>query len=165
MGPVVVRRYLLKDDAAQARRAEQLRTQAEARQRDRRSRSAASGTCSKSSSGEQIAISAPRELLIPCTTGTKLAARFRSPDLDARDLRRRRTRSVAMTTRGFLTTRFGAYHHRGVPREDTELTHVGPDTPCGEYLRRFWQPICFADDLRDVPRRVTILGEELVVFR
>src|SRR5438093_949314 len=71
-----------------------------------------------------------------------------------------------MTTRGsFLTTRFGGYQHRDVPQEDTELTHVGPGTPCGEYLRRFWQPVCFADELRDVPRRVTILGEELVAFR
>ena len=33
-----------------------------------------------------------------------------------------------MTTRGsFLTTRFGAYHHREVPQEDAELTHVGPN--------------------------------------
>jgi phenylpropionate dioxygenase-like ring-hydroxylating dioxygenase large terminal subunit len=71
-----------------------------------------------------------------------------------------------MTTRlPFLTTRFGAYHHRSVPAEDAELTHIGPGTPCGEYFRRFWQPICFSDDLRDVPLRVTILGEELVVFR
>ena len=71
-----------------------------------------------------------------------------------------------MTTRSpFLTTRFGAYHHRGVPAEDTELTHIGPGTPCGEYFRRFWQPVCFSHDLRDVPRRVLILGEELVVFR
>ena len=70
-----------------------------------------------------------------------------------------------MTRASFLTTRYGAYYHRDVPREDTELTHVGPRTPCGEYFRRFWQPICFSDDLRDVPVHVTILGEELVVFR
>ncbi len=65
----------------------------------------------------------------------------------------------------FLNTRFGGYYHRDVPKEDAELTRVGPDTPCGEYLRRFWQPICFSDDLRDVPLRVTILGEDLVAFR
>jgi len=65
----------------------------------------------------------------------------------------------------FLRTSFGGYHHRQVPQEDTELTHVGPDTPCGEYLRRYWQPVCFSDDLGDVPLRITILGEELVVFR
>jgi phenylpropionate dioxygenase-like ring-hydroxylating dioxygenase large terminal subunit len=71
-----------------------------------------------------------------------------------------------MPTRApFLRTRFGGYHHRGVPGEDTELTHVGPGTPCGEYLRRYWQPICFSDDLGDLPQRIRILGEELVVFR
>jgi phenylpropionate dioxygenase-like ring-hydroxylating dioxygenase large terminal subunit len=71
-----------------------------------------------------------------------------------------------MATRApFLTTRFGGYYHRGVPQEDTELTHIDPGTPCGEYFRRFWQPVCFSDDLRDLPLRITILGEELVVFR
>jgi len=65
----------------------------------------------------------------------------------------------------YLTTRFGAYYHREAPQEDRELTHTGPGTLCGEYLRRFWQPICFADELRDLPVRVKILGEELVVFR
>jgi phenylpropionate dioxygenase-like ring-hydroxylating dioxygenase large terminal subunit len=65
----------------------------------------------------------------------------------------------------FLTTRYGGYLHREVPEEDTELSHVGPDTPCGEYLRRFWQPICFSDELKDLPHPVKILGEELVVFR
>ncbi|HEY3847050.1 MAG TPA: aromatic ring-hydroxylating dioxygenase subunit alpha [Acetobacteraceae bacterium] len=71
-----------------------------------------------------------------------------------------------MPTRApFLKTRFGGYHHRDVPDEDADLTHVGPSSPCGEYLRRFWQPVCFSDDLRDLPHRVKILGEELVVFR
>jgi phenylpropionate dioxygenase-like ring-hydroxylating dioxygenase large terminal subunit len=71
-----------------------------------------------------------------------------------------------MATRApFLTTRFGGYFHRDIPQEDTELTHVGPGTPCGEYFRRYWQPICFADELRDLPLRVKILGEDLVVFR
>jgi hypothetical protein len=71
-----------------------------------------------------------------------------------------------MATRApFLKTRFGGYFHRDVPDEDAELTHVGPGTPGGEYLRRFWQPVCFSDELSDLPRRVKILGEELVVFR
>jgi phenylpropionate dioxygenase-like ring-hydroxylating dioxygenase large terminal subunit len=65
----------------------------------------------------------------------------------------------------FLKTRYGAYHHRQVPAEDGELTHVGPDTPGGEYLRRFWQPVCFSDELKDLPLRLRILGEDLVAFR
>jgi phenylpropionate dioxygenase-like ring-hydroxylating dioxygenase large terminal subunit len=71
-----------------------------------------------------------------------------------------------METRApFLKTKFGGYFHRHVAGEDAELTHVGPGTPCGEYMRRFWQPVCFSDELQDTPRRVKILGEELVVFR
>lgn len=64
-----------------------------------------------------------------------------------------------------LRTRYGAYYHRKVPREDAELTHVGPDTPCGEYMRRFWQPVCYSDDLTDLPLAVQMFGEDLVVFR
>jgi nitrite reductase/ring-hydroxylating ferredoxin subunit len=71
-----------------------------------------------------------------------------------------------MATRApFLKARYSGYHHRQVPQEDTELTHVGPDTPCGEYMRRFWQPICYSDDLKDLPLAIKILGEELVAFR
>jgi phenylpropionate dioxygenase-like ring-hydroxylating dioxygenase large terminal subunit len=64
-----------------------------------------------------------------------------------------------------LKTRFGAYYQREVPREDTELTHVGPGTPCGEYLRRFWQPVGLSAELADLPRRIRIMGEDLVLFR
>jgi phenylpropionate dioxygenase-like ring-hydroxylating dioxygenase large terminal subunit len=71
-----------------------------------------------------------------------------------------------MATRApFLNTRYGGYHHREVPGEDEELTHIGPGTPGGEYFRRFWQPIAFSDDLADLPVRIRILGEDLVVFR
>ena len=71
-----------------------------------------------------------------------------------------------MATRApFLKTRFGGYHHREVPAEDAELTHVGPGTPGGEYLRRFWQPVCFSDDLRDLPLKVRMMCEDLVAYR
>jgi len=65
----------------------------------------------------------------------------------------------------FLNAAYSAYHHRGLPAEDQELTRVGPDTPCGEYLRRFWQPVILASELGDLPRRLRILGEDLVAFR
>ena len=51
------------------------------------------------------------------------------------------------------------------PTSIARCPSVGPDTRCGEYLRRFWQPICFSDELKDLPYRVKILSEELVVFR
>jgi len=65
----------------------------------------------------------------------------------------------------FLNTPYGAYLAREVPPPDDELTRVGPGTQCGEYLRRFWHPVAFARDLRDVPLRIRIMGEDLVVFR
>jgi len=71
-----------------------------------------------------------------------------------------------MATRApYLKARYSGYHHRQVPREDSELTHVGPETPCGEYLRRFWQPVCYSDDFKDLPLKLRILGEDLVAFR
>jgi phenylpropionate dioxygenase-like ring-hydroxylating dioxygenase large terminal subunit len=45
------------------------------------------------------------------------------------------------------------------------MTQVGPGTPGGEYLRRFWQPVAFARDIAETPLRVRVLGEDLVVFR
>ena len=65
----------------------------------------------------------------------------------------------------FLASPYGGYHHREIPPEDSELTHVGPGTPCGEYFRRFWVPVARSQDLKDLPHRIRILGEDLVVFR
>ena len=62
-------------------------------------------------------------------------------------------------------TPYDGYHRRAVPPPDPELTEVGPGTPGGEYLRRFWQPVAFVRELGDAPLRVRILGEDLVVFR
>ncbi|PYM19601.1 MAG: (Fe-S)-binding protein [Candidatus Rokuibacteriota bacterium] len=59
---------------------------------------------------------------------------------------------------------FDGYHRRAVPAPDAELTPVGPGTPAGEYLRRFWQPVAFVREL-GTPLRARILGEDLVVFR
>ena len=64
-----------------------------------------------------------------------------------------------------MTQPYTAYYKREVPQEDVELTRVGPGTPCGEYLRRFWQPVAKSAELGDVPRRIRIMGEDLVVFR
>ena len=48
---------------------------------------------------------------------------------------------------------------------DPELTHTGPQTPMGEYMRRFWQPVCLSEELTEVPKAVRILSEDLVAFR
>jgi len=64
-----------------------------------------------------------------------------------------------------LLNRYSGYRHNRTVTEDPELTHVGPGTPCGEYLRRFWQPIEFSAEVNDLPKRIKILDEELVLFR
>ena len=65
----------------------------------------------------------------------------------------------------FLAKPYSGYFHSKVPEDDRELTRVGPGTPAGEYLRRFWQPILLSWQLKDLPVAITRLGEELVAFR
>src|ERR1700704_1669180 len=76
-----------------------------------------------------------------------------------------RRRDIMAARAPLLNTAYGAYHHRARPAVDEELTRVGPGTPCGEYLRRFWQPVVLAGELGELPRRLRILGEDLVAFR
>ncbi len=42
---------------------------------------------------------------------------------------------------------------RIIPPENERLTHVGPGTPMGELLRRYWQPVGVSDTLKDLPKR------------
>ena len=62
-------------------------------------------------------------------------------------------------------TPFGGYFTNKEPGHDRELTEVGAGTPTGEYMRRFWHPVCMTMELTDTPRFIKILGEELVCFR
>ena len=50
------------------------------------------------------------------------------------------------------------------PRTRTSPTW-GPDTPAGEWFRRFWQPVAVSEELIDLPKAIRILDEELVIFR
>lgn len=61
--------------------------------------------------------------------------------------------------------RDGSAYGRPPQHPNALLTEVGPGTPCGELMRRYWQPIAASADVGDVPRKVKILGEELVLFR
>jgi phenylpropionate dioxygenase-like ring-hydroxylating dioxygenase large terminal subunit len=51
--------------------------------------------------------------------------------------------------------------------ENQLLTQTDPKTPCGEMMRRYWQPVALGEELPKggVPLKVKILGEELVLFR
>jgi phthalate 4,5-dioxygenase len=54
-------------------------------------------------------------------------------------------------------------------RQDNELiTRVGPGTPMGNVMRRYWMPAALASELPEPdcpPIRVRLLGENLVAFR
>jgi phenylpropionate dioxygenase-like ring-hydroxylating dioxygenase large terminal subunit len=47
------------------------------------------------------------------------------------------------------------------------MTQVGPGTPGGELLRRYWHPVALVEEITDdrPKMRVTILGEEIVLYR
>jgi phenylpropionate dioxygenase-like ring-hydroxylating dioxygenase large terminal subunit len=46
-----------------------------------------------------------------------------------------------------------------------DLGRVGGGTPAGDWLRRYWLVVGTVRELRDIPQAVTVLGEELVLFR
>ncbi|MGE0830407.1 MAG: Rieske 2Fe-2S domain-containing protein [Hyphomonadaceae bacterium] len=48
---------------------------------------------------------------------------------------------------------------------DEALVRVGPGTPGGEMLRRYWWPIAASDEVKDLPRKVRLLGEDFILFR
>jgi len=48
------------------------------------------------------------------------------------------------------------------------LTRTGPGTPMGALFRRFWVPVLLSRELAEPdgpPRRVTLMGEDLIAFR
>src|SRR5579884_749980 len=54
-------------------------------------------------------------------------------------------------------------------REENELiTRVGPGTPMGATMRRYWMPALLSSELPEPdcpPKRVRLLGEDLIAFR
>ena len=51
--------------------------------------------------------------------------------------------------------------------ENEMLTRVGPGTPAGEMLRRYWWPVGFSEEVKSkgTPVKVRLLGEDFVLFR
>jgi 5,5'-dehydrodivanillate O-demethylase oxygenase subunit len=50
--------------------------------------------------------------------------------------------------------------------ENETLTRVGAGTPMGDLLRRYWQPIAAAAEMRDRwTKRLRLFGEDLVLYR
>jgi phthalate 4,5-dioxygenase oxygenase subunit len=53
-------------------------------------------------------------------------------------------------------------------KDNETITRVGPGTPMGELMRRYWQPVLLSWEVAEPdsdPVRVRILGEDLVAFR
>jgi hypothetical protein len=42
---------------------------------------------------------------------------------------------------------------------------VGRGTPIGELFRRYWHPVATSKEATSVPRKIRVLGEDLVLFR
>ncbi|MES2260354.1 MAG: Rieske 2Fe-2S domain-containing protein [Pseudomonadota bacterium] len=59
----------------------------------------------------------------------------------------------------------GTAYGRKPPTAEKLLTEVGPGTPCGEFMRRYWQPVRASGKVTDRPQQVRILGEDLILFR
>ena len=51
--------------------------------------------------------------------------------------------------------------------ENALLTQTDRGTPCGQLMRRYWQPVALSEELPEggAPLKVKILGEELALFR
>ena len=73
--------------------------------------------------------------------------------------------SISAAPRSNQQLPYGGYHQTWTGQSDAELTRVGPSTPCGEYLRRFWHPVAMTSELGARPKLIRILGEDLVLFR
>lgn len=59
----------------------------------------------------------------------------------------------------------GTAYGRPAPTYMKELAEVGPGTPMGELLRRYWHPIGMKADANETPRKIRVLGEDLILFR
>lgn len=49
--------------------------------------------------------------------------------------------------------------------ENVLFTRIGPGTPMGNLLRRYWHPVGCSEWVTTKPQRVKVLGEELVLYR
>ena len=59
----------------------------------------------------------------------------------------------------------GTAYGRPTPSHLKNMTEVGPGTPMGELLRRYWHPIGLCGDATATPKKVRVLGEDLILFR
>lgn len=60
---------------------------------------------------------------------------------------------------------YAGYYRRKPLEADAELTSTMPGTPMGELMRKHWQAVCLSEELKDLPKAIRILGEDLVAYR
>ena len=46
-----------------------------------------------------------------------------------------------------------------------DLVETSAGTPAGELLRRYWHPVALSSEATSLPRKVRLLGEDLILFR
>ncbi len=65
-----------------------------------------------------------------------------------------------------INTGTGYQGYREPQRGDSDevLVRTSKGTACGEYLRRYWQPVALTSEVTDVPRLIRVMGEDLVLF-
>jgi nitrite reductase/ring-hydroxylating ferredoxin subunit len=58
------------------------------------------------------------------------------------------------------------YTEMNLQEQNSLLTQTNHGTPCGELMRRYWQPAALSRELAaDKPLAVALFGEELILFR
>ncbi len=66
-------------------------------------------------------------------------------------------------TKGAIDT--GTAYGRKPAQSNKLLTEIGPGTPMGELFRRYWQPVATSAQATTRPKKVKVLGEDLILFR
>jgi nitrite reductase/ring-hydroxylating ferredoxin subunit len=59
----------------------------------------------------------------------------------------------------------GTAYGRKPAQSNKMLTEVGPGKPMGELFRRYWQPVATSVQATTRPKKVRVLGEDLILFR
>ena len=65
----------------------------------------------------------------------------------------------------FQKNKFKGYFQSENSEFDNIISEVGPGSPCGEFLRRYWHPVALSSELKKQPKGIKILDEDLVLFR
>ena len=64
-----------------------------------------------------------------------------------------------------LSCPYNGYQQTESGYPDEELSQTAPGTPMGELLRRYWHPVGLTQNLTEQPKLITVLGENLILFR